>query len=119
MAIEAADITLSRNDLADVVTAIDLARATMRSIKQNLFWAFAYNVIGIPIAAGALYPTFGIRLNPMLGQRGDEPQQRQRCVKQPQAQELSQERTYLRGKQPHPLGKGKSDGAYHIYRTED
>ncbi len=64
VAIEAADITLIRDDLQAVPQAIDLSRATVRVIKQNLFWAFIYNVIGIPIAAGALYPVFGILLNP-------------------------------------------------------
>jgi Cu+-exporting ATPase len=64
VAIEAADITLIRDDLSVVPQAIDLSLATMRVIKQNLFWAFIYNVIGIPIAAGALYPFFGILLNP-------------------------------------------------------
>jgi Cu+-exporting ATPase len=64
VAIEASDITLIRDDLLGVPEAIDLSEATMRVIRQNLFWAFFYNVIGIPIAAGALYPFFGILLNP-------------------------------------------------------
>ncbi|OGP89526.1 MAG: copper-translocating P-type ATPase [Deltaproteobacteria bacterium RBG_19FT_COMBO_43_11] len=64
VAIEAGDITLIRDDLMGVPQAINLSLATMRVIKQNLFWAFIYNVIGIPIAAGALYPAFGILLNP-------------------------------------------------------
>jgi Cu+-exporting ATPase len=55
-----------RNDLGGVADAIRLARRTMRVMKQNLFWAFVYNVIGIPIAAGALYPAFGILLSPIL-----------------------------------------------------
>ena len=66
IAIEAADIVLMKSDLSDVVTAIDLSRATIRNIKQNLFWAFFYNVIGIPIAAGALYWLGGFKLNPMI-----------------------------------------------------
>ncbi len=64
VAIEAGDITLIRDDLMGVPQSISLSKATMRVIKQNLFWAFIYNVIGIPIAAGALYPAFGILLNP-------------------------------------------------------
>lgn len=64
VAIEAGDITLMNNDLRSVVTAISLSRETMKVIRQNLFWAFIYNVIGIPIAAGALYPFGGILLNP-------------------------------------------------------
>ncbi len=64
MAIEASDITLIRDDLMGVPEAISLSEATMRVIKQNLFWAFFYTVAGIPIAAGALYPFFGILLNP-------------------------------------------------------
>lgn len=64
VAIEASDITLIRDDLLGVPDAIGLSEATMRVIKQNLFWAFFYNVIGIPIAAGVLYPFFGILLNP-------------------------------------------------------
>jgi len=64
VAIEASDITLIRDDLTGVPQAIGLSLITMRVIKQNLFWAFIYNVIGIPVAAGALYPFFGILLNP-------------------------------------------------------
>jgi Cu+-exporting ATPase len=66
VAIEASDITLIRGDLMGVVTALDLSRATMRTIRQNLFFAFVYNVLGIPIAAGALYPFTGLLLNPMI-----------------------------------------------------
>jgi P-type Cu+ transporter len=66
VAIEAADITLISGSLAGVVTAISLSRATMRNIRQNLFFALAYNSIGIPVAAGILYPIAGIRLSPIL-----------------------------------------------------
>jgi Cu+-exporting ATPase len=66
VAIEAADITLISGDLRGVVSAFALSRATMRNIRQNLFFAFIYNSIGIPIAAGILYPFFGITLNPMI-----------------------------------------------------
>ena len=66
VAIEASDVTLMRGDLAGVVSAIRLSRATMRTIKQNLFFAFVYNVIGIPIAAGVLYPAFSITLSPEI-----------------------------------------------------
>lgn len=66
VAIESADVVLMKNKLMDVVTAIQLSRATIRNIKQNLFWAFFYNVIGIPIAAGVLYNSMGILLNPMI-----------------------------------------------------
>jgi Cu+-exporting ATPase len=66
VAIETADIALLRDDLIGVATAIRLSRRTMRTIRQNLFWAFFYNTILIPVAAGALYPFFGILLNPML-----------------------------------------------------
>lgn len=66
IAIEASDITLMRNDLLGVSTAVDLSRKTMTTMKQNLFWAFIYNVIGIPIAAGILYPKFGILLSPII-----------------------------------------------------
>jgi Cu+-exporting ATPase len=67
IAIEAADVVLMSGDLAKVPTALALSRATMRNISQNLFWAFAYNVVLIPVAAGALYPVNGMLLSPMLG----------------------------------------------------
>lgn len=66
VAIETADVTLSRDDLRSVVQAIRASRLTMRSIKQNLFFAFVYNALGIPIAAGLLYPVSGLLLDPML-----------------------------------------------------
>ncbi len=66
VAIEAADVALMRGDPRGVVDAIDLSRRTMRTMRQNLFWAFVYNVIGIPVAAGVLYPAFGILLNPVF-----------------------------------------------------
>ena len=66
IAIEAADITLINKDLQTVGQAIKLSRSTMRTIKQNLFWAFAYNVILIPVAMGALYPLFGLLLSPIF-----------------------------------------------------
>ncbi|HEY2739184.1 MAG TPA: heavy metal translocating P-type ATPase [Thermoanaerobaculia bacterium] len=66
IAVEASDVTLMRGDLAGVATAIALSRRTMRTMKQNLFWAFVYNVISIPVAAGALYPAFGLQLSPIL-----------------------------------------------------
>ena len=66
VAISASDITLISNNLQSIVTAIQLSRATMRNIRQNLFFAFIYNVVGIPIAAGILFPFFGWLLNPMI-----------------------------------------------------
>ena len=66
VAIESADIVLMKSDLVDAVTAVELSRATLRNIKQNLFWAFFYNIICIPLAAGLLYPIFHIQLSPML-----------------------------------------------------
>ncbi len=66
VAIQSASVTLVKGDLAGIERAITLSRATMRNIRQNLFFAFAYNVVGIPIAAGALYPTFGILLSPVV-----------------------------------------------------
>ncbi|MCP5036758.1 MAG: copper-translocating P-type ATPase [Rhodobacteraceae bacterium] len=67
VAIEAADVVLVSGDLAGVVNATSLSRATMRNIRQNLFWAFGYNVVLIPVAAGLLFPIWGILLSPMLG----------------------------------------------------
>jgi Cu+-exporting ATPase len=67
VAIESADIVLMRSDLMDVATAIQLSKATIRNIRQNLFWAFGYNTLGIPIAAGLLYAFGGPKLNPMIG----------------------------------------------------
>ena len=66
IAIESADVVLMRGDLRAIVDALALSRATLRNIRQNLFWAFAYNVVGIPIAAGVLYPWLGVLLSPML-----------------------------------------------------
>lgn len=67
IAIESADIVLMRNDLLDAVGAVKLSKAVIRNIKENLFWAFFYNSVGIPLAAGVLYPVFQIKLNPMFG----------------------------------------------------
>jgi P-type E1-E2 ATPase len=66
IAMETAEITLVRGDLGKILVALKLSRRTMRTIRQNLFWAFFYNVIGIPVAAGILFPFTGILLNPML-----------------------------------------------------
>jgi Cu+-exporting ATPase len=66
IAIEAGDIALLRADLGGVADAIALSRRTMRTMRQNLFWAFIYNVLGVPVAAGVLYPAFGILLSPIL-----------------------------------------------------
>jgi P-type Cu+ transporter len=66
IAMEAGDVTLMRSDLNGVATAISLSRGTMRVMRQNLFWAFIYNIVGIPLAAGALYPVFGLLLSPVI-----------------------------------------------------
>lgn len=66
VAIESSDVVLMRSDLLDVVSALELSKATIKNIKQNLFWAFFYNTIGIPLAAGLLFPAFGIKLSPMF-----------------------------------------------------
>jgi len=66
VAMESAGLTLLKGDLRGVVRAVNLARATMRNIKQNLFFAFVYNALGVPIAAGVLYPAFGILLSPII-----------------------------------------------------
>ena len=67
IAIESADVVLMKNDLNDVPAAVKLSRLTITNIKQNLFWAFCYNTLGIPVAAGVLYPAFNILLSPMIG----------------------------------------------------
>jgi Cu+-exporting ATPase len=66
LAVEAGDLTLMRRDLRGVPQAIRLSRAALRIMRQNLFWAFVYNVIGIPVAAGVLYPAWGLLLSPVL-----------------------------------------------------
>ena len=66
IAIESADVTLVKGDLRAIVKAIRLSRATMRNVKQNLFFAFVYNALGVPLAAGVLYPFFGILLSPIF-----------------------------------------------------
>lgn len=67
VAIESADVVLMKSDLLDAVTAIRLSKAVIRNIRQNLFWAFFYNSLGIPVAAGVFYHAFGLKLNPMIG----------------------------------------------------
>ena len=67
IAIDSADVVLMKNSLMDVVRAIELSQAVVRNIHMNLFWAFFYNVLGIPVAAGVLYPLFQIKLSPMIG----------------------------------------------------
>ena len=67
IAIDAADVVLMKSRLSDVPAAIRLSRATLKNIHENLFWAFIYNIIGIPLAAGLWYPVFGLKLNPMFG----------------------------------------------------
>ena len=69
IAIDAADVVLMKSRLSDVPAAIRLSRATLRNIHENLFWAFFYNVIGIPLAAGVWYPLLGWKLNPMLDRK--------------------------------------------------
>jgi len=66
IATEAADVVLMRGDLGSAAQAIVLSRRTMRTMKQNLFWAFIYNVVGIPLAAGALFPALGLLLSPVF-----------------------------------------------------
>jgi Cu+-exporting ATPase len=66
VAIEAADVTLMRGDLRGVVTAIALSRRTLRVVKENLVWAFGYNLVLVPVAAGMLYPVWGLQLSPIL-----------------------------------------------------
>ena len=67
IAMDSAQIVLMTGSLSSVASAVELSKATIRNIKQNLFWAFFYNALGIPVAAGALYPGFGIQLSPMIG----------------------------------------------------
>jgi len=66
VAMESAGVTLVKGDLRGIVRALRLSRATMRNIRQNLFFAFVYNALGVPVAAGVLYPAFGLLLSPML-----------------------------------------------------
>jgi Cu+-exporting ATPase len=66
VAIESAGVTLAGGDVAALATAVRLSRATLRNIRQNLFFAFVYNVVGVPVAAGALYPAFGLLLSPVI-----------------------------------------------------
>jgi Cu+-exporting ATPase len=66
VAMESADVTLVKGDLRGIVRARRLSRATMRNIRQNLWWAFLYNALGVPVAAGVLYPLFGLLLSPMI-----------------------------------------------------
>jgi P-type Cu+ transporter len=66
VAMESADVTLVKGDLRGIVRARRLSRASMRNIRQNLVWAFIYNVLGVPVAAGALYPWFGLLLSPII-----------------------------------------------------
>jgi len=66
VAMESAGVTLIKGDLIGIVRAVRLSRATMKNIRQNLFFAFIYNVLGIPIAAGVLYPVFGLLLSPII-----------------------------------------------------
>ena len=73
VAMEASDITIIRGDLLPIVTAVSLSKATMRTIRQNLFWAFAYNVALIPLAAGVFYPAFGVLLNPIYAAAARSP----------------------------------------------
>ena len=74
VAVATADIALLRGGIADVVTALRLGRATLRTIRQNLFWAFVYNAIGLPLAAGALHPWTGWQLSPVIASATNEPQ---------------------------------------------
>lgn len=67
IAIESADVVLMKDSLLDVAEAIELSHAVVRNIHMNLFWAFFYNILGIPLAAGVLYPAFGLLLSPMIG----------------------------------------------------
>ncbi len=67
IALDSADVILMKSSLLDVVTAIDLSSDVIKNIKMNLFWAFFYNILGIPVAAGLLYPAFELRLSPMIG----------------------------------------------------
>ena len=83
VAMEASDVTLISGELGGVVTAIALSRQTIRIIKQNLFWAFAYNVALIPLAAGVFYPAFGILLSPIFAAARHGPQQRDGRQQQP------------------------------------
>lgn len=89
IAIDAADVVLMKSRLSDVPAAIRLSRATLRNIHENLFWAFIYNIIGIPLAAGVWIPLFGWKLNPDVRCGGDEPFELLRCDKRPASESVS------------------------------
>ena len=106
IAIESADVVLMKDSLDDVAAAIDLSRAVVRNIHMNLFWAFFYNVLGIPLAAGVLYPAFRLRLSPMIGSAAMSLSLRVRGDQRPALAVLQTQRRATCGEKRHPaLGK--------------
>ena len=104
IAIESADVVLMKDSLDDVANAIDLSRAVVRNIHMNLFWAFFYNILGIPLAAGVLYPAFQLRLSPMIGLRSHELEFCVRCDKRPAAAVLQGQKRFYPGGRLSPAG---------------